>query len=256
MNNNSVGDNLVRKGFITKVQLDELLAELDEDKELGDLAVEKGVITEAQLGETIAKLLNCEFVDLDNMELNGELMDLIPEETARRYGVVPLFRDGRRISYASNDPMDFFAAEEIKDLTGCMGVACYAAKSAITRAVNRHYVPMRMIPVIDGMKEKLGAEESPAFIEKLGKMFGLEVWDQKKFVHDDKWLDEVFRLFEDGLFEKYICLPLEEKDGVKWFAVPNPADFEAYEAFKEYYGKPVAFKLASRGTILRVFRDG
>jgi hypothetical protein len=259
-NHSTVVDQFVKKGFITEEQLSELREEAKKEenrwKRIGDIAIEKGWLTESQLGEVLAERMNCDFVDLDQFEFNGELIDLFEEETLRKYKFIPLVRVGKKIRFATNDPLDFFASDEIRNTTGCVPFACYSTKSAIARALDRHYIPKRMAPVVDEMKEKLGAEESPAFIEKLGKMFGLELWNQREFIFTDEWLDEVCELFQSGLFEKYCCIPLEEKDGVKYFVVPNPADMEAYEALKKYCGKPVRFKLASRGTILRVFRDG
>ena len=143
MKNIPIGEHLVEKGFITPEQLQELLEALKEDKnkgkKLGDLVQQMHLVTETQFAEVLAERLNVQFCDVDKFELNPELIKTIPEEIARKYCCIALEKTGRRVIFATDDPMNFYASEDLRGITGGPVSFRMGARTAINRAIGKIY---------------------------------------------------------------------------------------------------------------------
>jgi len=91
--------------------------------------------------ETIAEHV-AEHFDLPVAELGtveGHVMKLLPEKLARRYGVMPLREDDRRLVVATSDPTNLIAEEDISFACGRTVQFEIASPPAIDDAQTEHY---------------------------------------------------------------------------------------------------------------------
>ena len=82
---------LEKAGKLDDVTGDTLVAEAQaQRKSFTDVLVKKGVATESELVELIAKAANIPPIDLAKLTLNKEVLESVPEDVARDYGVFPV----------------------------------------------------------------------------------------------------------------------------------------------------------------------
>src|SRR5205085_8337092 len=90
---------------------DQNLAHANKTKKPGETLMEalikSGCVSEEDVARTMAVNSGMEFVDLTGTAVNPELKNVVPEEVARRYRVVPLNFEQGRLQIAITDPNNF-----------------------------------------------------------------------------------------------------------------------------------------------------
>ena len=115
-NSNPLGELLVEINVITREQLDEAL-ELQTTsggKPLGDILLSMGYITEKQLMRGLEYRYRIPFYDLSTTEVAPEMSQYISHETAKKYTLVAIAKEGKQLTIATADPMDFHAIDDVK----------------------------------------------------------------------------------------------------------------------------------------------
>lgn len=82
---------------------------------------------------------DCEFVDLDRIRLDGDIVKLIPDNLAKRYNAIPIGIDDNLIKLAMADPADILAIDDISLITEYDIEPLKAEESAIKRAIDRFF---------------------------------------------------------------------------------------------------------------------
>ena len=141
MKNGPIGQYLVEKGMITEEQLQQVLQKQKESKGklFGDVIIELGFVSDVQFTKVLAERLNVDYVDLDNYNLEADIVRKIPEAVARKYTVIAVARMGKRMSVATNDPVNFYIFEDLRAITGCSISPLLSTKSSINRAIGKMY---------------------------------------------------------------------------------------------------------------------
>ena len=130
-----LGDLLVSSGVITQDQLGQALARQKETKKrLGEELIDDGIITEQQLIDTLRLQLGIEFVDLSAVEPDPQLVDVLPRNIAKKYGVTPVRLHGNTLYLAMSDPLNFMAQEEVRVATHRRVVPMITTADGIERA--------------------------------------------------------------------------------------------------------------------------
>ncbi len=156
MRNERIGDYLVRQGLIDDEQLQKVLAAQKESngaKKFGDVVVELGFMSEVKFSQALAGKLHVQYVDLDNVEINTEAVQKIPEALARKHAVIAINIQGRRLTVATNDPVNFIILEDIKAQTGLDTIPVLATTSAINKAIGKCYSMQNVDSVIDSVNQ-------------------------------------------------------------------------------------------------------
>jgi type IV pilus assembly protein PilB len=134
-----LGDVLKAEGLITE---EEIVAALEQKKprqKLGDALVEQGYITEKQLIEVLEIQLNISSVSLYRFPINEQLMELVPKELARENILIPIEQHENTLTIAMNDPLDYYAIDDIELSTGFEVKPVIATKEDILQAINKYY---------------------------------------------------------------------------------------------------------------------
>lgn len=134
-----LGDLLVEAGIISEEQLQETLADKVKGQKTGDALLQKGFITEQQLIEVLEFQLGIPHVSLYRYPFEANLFHLIPKETAKRTLMIPLKTEGDRLFVAMNDPLDFYAIEDLRLATGFKIEPAIATKDDILKIINKYY---------------------------------------------------------------------------------------------------------------------
>ena len=157
MRNGPIGKYLVEKGLITEEQLQQVLEKQKQEKGklFGDIVTEMGFVTDVEFAKVLAERLNVQYIDLDNTELIPDVVKRIPEATARKYTVIAVNKVGKRMTVATNDPINFYIFEDLRVITGCSITSVLATKGSINRAIGKMYAAGKVDSVVDeATKEK------------------------------------------------------------------------------------------------------
>jgi len=136
-----LGQELVASGYIGEKQLQAILLDLEKTYggDLYDYLVEKGYIDEETLAKFIANKKNLPYVSLRDIEIDPEVIKLIPEKVARRYTVLPISKDRRELTVAMANPFDLSIINDIEFASGFLVIPVVASKTDIKNAIDRYY---------------------------------------------------------------------------------------------------------------------
>jgi len=135
-----LGQILVKRGFITDEQLKEALAlQKKEGGVLGEILVKIGYVTERDV--VVALIVQCGFpyIAVNKYDIDKKVIDLMPEEVARKYHVIPLDKVGDVLSVVMGNPLDTAMISEIEGMTNCRIATFIATRTEIDEAINKWY---------------------------------------------------------------------------------------------------------------------
>ena len=136
----SLGDILLKRKKITAEQLDEARrARKGPHDRIERILVQKGFVKERDVLEIIGEQLSIPVVDLSNIEIDPELLKLIPAKVVHRYRLIPIGTHNGTIRIATANAFDLYAFDELRMLTGTKVEPVLASEAEIQQAINRFY---------------------------------------------------------------------------------------------------------------------
>ncbi len=136
-----LGTMLVKAGKITQDQLDKALALMKDNKiPLEQTLVSIGAVgSEDDISGFVGKQLNMGTLRLTDVELNPEIVKLIPLDIARKFNVIAVSRLGRNLIVAISDPNNIYVLDAVKFITGCSIQPVISPEKAIIKAIETYY---------------------------------------------------------------------------------------------------------------------
>jgi type IV pilus assembly protein PilB len=133
---------LIEGGHLNKEQLERSL-ELQKDRgiPLRSILVEQGIISEDMLLSLLSEHLYMPSLHLSKYKFDSAVTGLVPERLARLYGLIPISRFGSTITVAMSDPLNIFALDDLRTLTGCNIDTVLSSEDEIARAIEAQYNP-------------------------------------------------------------------------------------------------------------------
>ena len=133
-----IGEILIEMNAITREQLNEALKHQPIEKRMiGETLIEEGVVNEPTLYKGLAIQHGVEFIDLDSIELNTELVRQIPESLIKTYKFIPIRKEPKSLTIAIYDPTNTRMFDSIKMATGFMFIKwVLATKTQILHIIN------------------------------------------------------------------------------------------------------------------------
>ncbi|MSO19424.1 MAG: type IV-A pilus assembly ATPase PilB [Acidobacteria bacterium] len=135
-----LGELMVKDGLITQVQLTQAVENQKKTgTRLGSCLVKLGFVSDEDVTTFLSRQYGVPSINLTYFEVDPDVVRLVPEDTARRYEVVPLSRVGTSLTIAMVDPTNVFAMDDIKFMTGFNVEPVVASESAIRDAIDKFY---------------------------------------------------------------------------------------------------------------------
>jgi type IV pilus assembly protein PilB len=135
-----LGDLLVAEGLITPEQLARALAEQKGTTEkLGGVLVRLGLLTEDQLIGFLSRQYGIPSITLSQLDIDPEVLRLVPPQIARKYEVLPVKRVGNTLTLAMADPTNVFAVDDVAFMTNLQVLPVVASQASIRQAIERNY---------------------------------------------------------------------------------------------------------------------
>ncbi len=139
-NDEYVVEILESVGLISHQQAAEALqAAQDQDKAVIDVLATLHYATKTDVLKALANQFGMEFISLSGVELDQEVIDLVPGEVARRYKIIPVYRTENTITVALSDPLDVETLDSLRYVLRCDVAGVVAVPEEIETALNRFY---------------------------------------------------------------------------------------------------------------------
>jgi len=136
----NVIDILLKSKQLSKEQLEKAL-QIQKQKQISlrKILIEQGYISEETLLSLLSSQLYIPSLHLTKYKFEHEITKLIPERMARQYKIIPLSRMGSTLTVAMSDPLDIFALDDLKAITGCNIDTVLSSEEEISKAVDIQY---------------------------------------------------------------------------------------------------------------------
>jgi type IV pilus assembly protein PilB len=154
MKRKKLGEVLRERGHISPDDLNKLI----EDQQgklvhLGELMLERGLVDKKDLADALSEVTRVPYVDCEVVEIDTELLKLVPVSVARRCCAIPLFPEGNRLVVAMAEPQNLHMIDELRFLTGMGIIPRMGFRAEIASAIEKWY----------GVSDEAAtAEENPA----------------------------------------------------------------------------------------------
>ena len=136
-----IGEVLEEKGYVTAEQMTQALAYQKEhrEKRVGQILMELGFVTEKQVLEALASKLHLEIVEVSQMNVDLSAVAMINKTLAEKNLLLPYRLSGKVLGVITNDPLNYFALEEVKQQTGCQLEICLSEEAPLRQAISYYY---------------------------------------------------------------------------------------------------------------------
>ncbi|MEK7847149.1 MAG: ATPase, T2SS/T4P/T4SS family, partial [Nitrospinota bacterium] len=150
-----LGDMLRRDGHITKFQLDEALTtQKKTGGRLGQVLIALGFIDEETIVNFLSRQLNFTIAHISDMQINEDVIKVVPYELAKEHFVFPLNLTDSTLSIAISDPTNNRAIEDIQLKTKLAIKVSISTEKEIADGYKKYY--------------KITDEEYNSFFKKMG----------------------------------------------------------------------------------------
>ena len=136
-----IGDILTEKGYVTEAQMSQALAYQKEhrDKRVGQILMELGFVTENQVLEALASRLNLKLTDIAQLTVDIDAVALVSRDVAEKNLILPVSLKNQTLVIATNDPLNYFALEEVRQQTGCQLEIYLSEEAPLKKAIAYYY---------------------------------------------------------------------------------------------------------------------
>jgi len=146
--------SLIQSQQLKQKDIDEALA-LQKKKgiSLDRALIQKGLISEKDLLVLLVRELNIPFINLGKYRIDQSLKEVIPERVARQYHIIPLSTLENSITIAIADPLNIFAIDDLKNITGKDIEVVMSTSEDIARTIDQYYGVQTAASVSDISKD-------------------------------------------------------------------------------------------------------
>lgn len=171
-----LGEMLLQTGALTATQLEEALsAQSVYGGRIGTNLLEMGLVSEEDLGRLLNQKLGVPCVNAASLEaVPPSVIGVVPADLARRFRIVPILLEGKKLTIAMADPGDFQAIDELGFATGLVIIPRVCPELRVSVALEHYYGvkrSMRYIPVAGGSRTTV----TKMAMASLGKAANTEV---------------------------------------------------------------------------------
>jgi len=135
-----IGNLLVRAGVITQEQLDHALSmQAKSGGLIGQILVKNGYLNKKSLFEFLQKQMGVDFVDLENIQIDEEVLHLVSSSIAKMHNLIPIEKSNNYLKVAMSDPMNIFSIDDLRLTTGLEIIPCLADEEQIAIQIDKYY---------------------------------------------------------------------------------------------------------------------
>lgn len=194
---------LVEAGIVTSEEIESVARDFGPgETDLAESLVALGKVPEEIVTEFLAEIYSVEPVYLNETPLSSKLTERLPEETARKFIVLPIAEENRYFHIAMANPGNLFAVDEVKFTVGKEVLVFASAPSAVRRCLDELYGKVDDLVTVEEKLETYDEKENELeMVESLE-----EVEDEDAVIEDTTGIsnDAPVIKFVDALISKAV----------------------------------------------------
>jgi type IV pilus assembly protein PilB len=133
-------DFLVDMGLVSNTDVASMRTEADSTGQgVVDLLLARSLIKPADVTRAKAAQFGAEVVDLNEIRLTDEVISAVPRHIAKRYKVIPIYRNNGSVTVALSDPADLDTIDSLHHLLNQEIEVKVAPEADIEAAIERYY---------------------------------------------------------------------------------------------------------------------
>ncbi len=131
---------LIRDKLISREDLQRALDERKKTgEELNKILIRLKLIDEDMLTHLLSQDLGYPLISISRLKIAPELIKIIPKDIAVKYQIMPISVMGDRLTLAMADPLNIFAIDNIKALTGYTISPIISKTKDIEKTIEKYY---------------------------------------------------------------------------------------------------------------------
>ncbi len=226
----SFGKILINRGLLTEEQLARAVERQRQSrKRLGQVLIDMRLIDEEGLLQCLAEQFQKPSISRQALgDLDPDVVKIVPEEVARKYGVIAAERSGPRLTVATADPLNVLALDDLRRTTGLEVDFKIGTGGAIQEAIKKYYRMISMQGVDEALRQDLGLNlvplapaeelvdvkqlrtqaEDPPVVRLVNYLLGRAAADRASDIHLEPFEDKTkIRYRIDGLLYDLLDVP-------------------------------------------------
>lgn len=135
-----LGEILISSRLITEEQLKEALSRsVQMGARIGETLIELGYISESDAYSAIGNQLGIPYVSLTYYSLDPDLINLIPEQFARKNKIIPLFKVKNSLTLGMVDPLNLAIIDQVVRMTKLEVEPAICSSGEIEQSLDQYY---------------------------------------------------------------------------------------------------------------------
>lgn len=131
---------LIDNKIITAEQLQKALdVQKERGGKLSQILIDLGYINEKDLMVALSQEMDIPPINLLKYKIDAEVVKIVPKEIARHYQIIPISKIGNTLTVVMADPLNVFAIDDIKTLTGYQIRPVLATSEDILATITQYY---------------------------------------------------------------------------------------------------------------------
>ena len=136
-----LGELLKERNIINDAQLKEALnVQKEKGGLIGEILISLGYAKEEEIAQALTVQYGFPYLPLDNYEIDPEIIKNIPQELAKKHGVIPIDKIGTTLTVAMINPLNINAIEELETLAKCTLQPFVTTNTSFQKAFKKYYL--------------------------------------------------------------------------------------------------------------------
>ncbi len=227
-----LGDILVKAEVITEEQLQKGL-EVQNEKgiQLGKALIQLGYTTQKDIIKALSEQLGMSYISLSNYQIDTTVLSTVPENLAREYKLIPLFKIGSTLTVGMADPLDVFAIDEISRESKLEVEPAICSEDEIIQTIDHYYGSTSSMDevvqiiqddesIVDRISDDdidlrdIGVDDAP-IIKLVNLLFSQAVKDKASDIHVEPEEDKLIVRFRvDGILHLIYTQPKKLQNAI------------------------------------------
>lgn len=154
-----LGDILIECNLINDDELEYALRiQKNTGQKLGEILTTEKIVEEEELIHVLELQLGTKYVDIKKLSIKSEVPKYIDEKLARRHCVIPVSKTGQILTLAMADPLDIFAIDDVRVMTGFEINPVISIRKDIENAIDNSYENETARQALEEFKENYEME--------------------------------------------------------------------------------------------------
>lgn len=135
-----LGELLIQANLIDEKTLEKAIElQLTQKKKIGQILMDMGAADDEMIAKALASQLKIPFLRLADVQIPKEVIDLVPQDMAENYQLLPVKMVKKQLVIAMANPLEFYALDDLRFITQMSIFVTVAPQSDIQSAIQKFY---------------------------------------------------------------------------------------------------------------------